>query len=138
MNRTFFTDRDLGKRFPDILAKAGLQVIRHHDLFQPGGSDEEWLEYVGKNDCVAVTHDGRIRYKPNELSAVVEHRVSLLVVIGKVPFLELADNFVRSIGRIERFLDQNEPPVIAKVRRPTPADLLRNKAIGSIERWYPN
>jgi len=43
----FFTDRDLGKRFPAILASAGLDVERHHDLFPPDGSDEQWLEYVG-------------------------------------------------------------------------------------------
>lgn len=36
------------------------------------------------------THDGRIRYKPNELAAVVEHRVALLVMIGHAPYAKLA------------------------------------------------
>lgn len=40
MSRVFFTDRDLGKRFPDILREAGLTVQRHvdhfpHDLSRP-------------------------------------------------------------------------------------------------------
>ena len=46
MNLIFFTDRDLGKRFPEILASAGLTVERHHDRFAPDASDEEWLRYV--------------------------------------------------------------------------------------------
>ena len=31
----FFTDRDLGIRFPEILAASGLAVKRHRDLFAP-------------------------------------------------------------------------------------------------------
>ena len=138
MSRVYFTDRDLGKRFPDILAAAGLQVVRHHERFDPRGSDEEWLEYVGANGVVAITHDRRIRHKPNELQAVVRHQVALLVVVGKVPFPELAENFVRTLSRIERFLDRNPPPFIAKVYRPTPSERSRSdSAAGSIARWYP-
>jgi hypothetical protein len=82
----FFTDRDLGTRFPDILSSAGLAVRRHRDLFAPDCPDEVWLESIGRNGWIAVTHDARIRYKPNELAAVIRHRVRLLVVIGKAPF----------------------------------------------------
>jgi PIN like domain len=139
LSRVFFTDRDLGKRFPHILAVAGLHVVRHHDQFRPDGSDEEWLEYVGSSGLVAITHDRRIRHKPNELYAVREHRVALLVVIGKASFADLADNFVRTIARIEAFLDANDPPVIAKIYRPSPSDLARSPtAPGSIVRWHPN
>ena len=45
MNRVYFTDRGLGKRFPEILAAAGLNVGRHHDLFPADGSDEQWLQH---------------------------------------------------------------------------------------------
>lgn len=37
MSYVFFTDRNLGKQFPAILAAAGLTVERHHDLFAPAG-----------------------------------------------------------------------------------------------------
>lgn len=58
----FLHYRDLGKHFPDTLAAAGLAVERHHDFFPPDGSDEQWLEYVGKNGRIALTHNERIRY----------------------------------------------------------------------------
>lgn len=137
MSRVYFTDRDLGKRFPEILAAAGLTVERHHDLFPPGGSDEQWLEHCGRNGRIAITHNERIRYTPNELAAVIQHRVALLVVVGKVPLAALAQNFVDTLPRIEVFLGNHEPPYIAKVYRPISSALRDGaKAPGTIALWY--
>lgn len=138
MSPVFFTDRDLGKKFPQILRDAGLMVERHADHFVPDCPDEQWLEEIGRRGWVAVTHDGRIRYKPNELAAVVQHRVPLLVVIGHVPYSELAQAFVATQARIFDFVDRHKPPYIAKVYRPSAGDVTRNPAApGRIELWYP-
>jgi hypothetical protein len=134
----FFTDRDLGTAFPEILKGAGFAVERHRDHFSADCSDEEWLAAVGKRQWIALTHDTRIRYKPNELAAVVRHRVRLLVVVGKAPFPVLAASFVATRQRIEAFLETAPAPVIAKVYRATPAELADDPtAVGRIERWYP-
>ena len=82
MNRVFFTDRDLGNQFPDILIAAGLTVERHRDHFSHDCADEEWLRVIGRRGWIAITHNSRIRYTPNQLRAVMEHSVALLVVIG--------------------------------------------------------
>jgi hypothetical protein len=135
----FFTDRDLGTRFPEILAAAGLEVRRHRDHFPPDCPDEVWLETVGNEGWIAVSHDTRIRYKPNELAAVVRHRVRLLVVIGKAPFPQLAKHFVATAPRIEEFVAEHAAPWIAKVYRPTASDLAKNPdAPGTVSLWYPN
>jgi len=134
----FFTDRDLGTLFPEILIGAGFIVQRHCDHFRPECPDEEWLAEVGRREWVALTHDARIRYKPNELAAVIRHRVRLLVIVGKAPFRDLAASFVATRNRIEVFLEDTPPPVIAKMYRATPAQLAKNPAAaGRIERWYP-
>ena len=87
---------------------------------------------------MALTHDARIRYKPNELAAVIRHRVRLVVIVGKAPFPKLAASFVATRERIEAFLEDAPPPVIAKVYRATPAQLAENPgAAGRIELWYP-
>ncbi|MGH8664350.1 MAG: hypothetical protein ACREUX_08780 [Burkholderiales bacterium] len=96
----FFTDRDLGPRFPQILSAAGLDVRRHQDLFAPDCADEVWLRAVTRNGWVAVSHDTRIRYKPNELAAVRASGTRLLVVIGKAPYPELAKHFVATAPKI--------------------------------------
>jgi len=133
----FFTDRDLGTRFPDILVAAGLEVRRHSDHFPPDCADEVWLEAVGKEGWIAVSHDTRIRYKPNELAAVVRRRVRLLVVIGKAPFPQLAKHFVATVPTIKRFVAGHAAPWIAKVYRPSPSELARNPdSSGSVVLWF--
>ena len=138
MSFVYFTDRDLGNSFPNILASAGYSVHRHGQHFAPTGSDEEWLEFVGTNGWVAITHDKNIRYKENEKLAVVRHGVRLLVVIGHAPFPQLAKYFVNTMPKIEAFLAVKQPPFIAKVYRPSPSELAEVPgAPGRVEHWYP-
>ena len=138
MSRIWFTDRDLGKQFPAILTAAGLAVERHVDLFPPEGSDEQWLAHCGMHGRVALTHNSRIRYVPNELAAVVEFKVSLIVLVGQASTAELARNFVNTVARVEAFVDAHEPPYIAKLYRPPPSELAKTAdAAGRVELWYP-
>lgn len=138
MSRVCFTDRDLGKQFPRILAEAGLQVERHGELFAPDGSDEQWLEHCGAQGRIAVTHNSRIRYVPNELAAVQRCGVRLLIIVGQAPTAELAHNFVRTLPRIEAVLDQHRPPFILKVYRPSAAtDAGASASVGKVELWFP-
>jgi len=138
VSRIYFTDRDLGKRFPRILADAGILVERHGDLFPPDGSDEQWLEHCGKNGRVGISHNSRIRYVPNELEAVKRFAVPLLILVGQATTAELARNFAHTLHRIESLLDAHAPPLIAKVYRPTPAEVARSAtAVGRVEIWFP-
>jgi hypothetical protein len=138
VSRTYFTDRDLGKQFPRILADAGIPVQRHGDIFAPDGTDEQWLEHCGTQRLVAITHNSRIRYVPNELAALQRCNVALVVVVGKAPTAELARNFVSTLNRIEAMLDQRAAPLILKIYRPTPSELERAPdAPGRVEVWFP-
>lgn len=136
MSVVYFTDRDLGLQFPKILQDAGLAVERHRDHFEPDAPDEEWLAFVGAKQWVALTHNSRIRYTPNEKRAVLAHGVRLLVIIGQAPYPELAKSFVATRLRIEAFLQKHEPPFIAKVYRASPAELAKNpSAPGQVVLW---
>lgn len=138
MTPTFFTDYNLGKRFPARLAEAGIDVEPHIQHFRQDCPDEDWLAEIGRRGWVALTHDRRIRYKPNELAAVMQHRVALLVVIGDAPFPELADAFVATLPRVLSFIEGQRPPYIAKVYRPSATEAAaNNKAPGRVELWHP-
>jgi hypothetical protein len=137
LSLVFFTDRDLGKQFPGILRSAGLAVERHLDHFAHDAVDEVWLRAIGERGWIALTHDSRIRYKPNQLAAVMQYDVALLVIIGKAPYPELARAFVSTFPRVEHFVAGHTPPYIAKVYRPSPAETARGEAAGRIELWHP-
>ncbi|MCL4820348.1 MAG: hypothetical protein KJ067_14475 [Vicinamibacteria bacterium] len=138
MSVVYFTDRDLGLQFPAILIAAGLHVERHRDHFVPDCPDEVWLAEIGRRRWVGLTHDGRIRYKPNERDAVIEHHVRLLVIVGKARFPDLAHSFVATRARVEAYLERNDGPFIARLVRASAADLAENPmAPGRVERWYP-
>lgn len=103
----------------------------------PDSPDEVWLRETGARGWVVVTHDARIRYKPNELAAVIAHKVVMLVV-GHAPYADLARSFVTTTPRILEFVAAHQPPFIAKVYRPQPSEVSRNPAAsGRVELWYP-
>jgi hypothetical protein len=138
LSLVYFTDRDLGTRFGEILRDGGLTVEQHRDHFPPDSADETWLAEVGALGWIALTHNSRIRYTPNELDAVIRHRVRLIVIVGKAPLADLARSFLVTRARIEKLLAQSPGPLIAKVYRATPAELRANpSAAGTIGRWYP-
>ena len=132
----FFTDRDLGKTFPETLRSAGLAVERHADHFAPDCPDEDWLKVIGELGWIAITHDARIRYKPNERYAVMAFKVALLVVVGNARHSELASGFVAMRDRTLRFVEKHDPPYIARVYCSPVVDPKRKTAQqGRIELW---
>ena len=136
MSTTFFTDRDLGKRFPALLRSAGISVEGHGDHFRNDAKDEDWIVEVGKRGWVVVTRDKRIRYKPNELAAVKTAGIAMFVLSGKAPHPVLAQNFVYTIDRIEAFVLKQKRPFIAKVYLPSASELKRRpNANGRVELW---
>ena len=138
MSPVFFTDRDLGKRFPAFLINAGLSVVPHHTLFRHDTPDEVWLADVGSRGWYALTHDRRIRYKQDELDSVLANGVGLFVLVGNTTFPRLAENFLATQTSIFRFIECNERPFIAKVYRPSHSD--RNSPCdkpGRVVLWLP-
>ena len=122
MTRVYFTDRDLGKQFPRILAEAAISVERHADLFLPDGSDEQWLEYCGTHDRVAITHNSRIRYVPNELAAVKRFGADCWSSSDKVRARNWPGILCRRCLASKRCSTSANRRSILKVYRPTPAE----------------
>lgn len=58
------------------------------------------LAVVGSRGWFVLTHDQRMRYKPNEQKAVLTNAIGMFVVIGSAPYPELADNVIATRERI--------------------------------------
>jgi hypothetical protein len=112
----FFTDRDLGPSVAELLRAGGLLVEAYHEHFRPDNvPDEEWLQFVGERGWVALTHNKRIRYEPDELDSLMTHGVKAFFVIGKGPHPALAAAILQNIHRIKRLLRKHREPFAAKV-----------------------
>ncbi len=131
----FFTDRDLGSSFPQVLSEAGLHVEKHDDHFSDNNTpDDVWLSMVGQNGWFAISRDKHIRYRKNERDAVMQAGVGLFLIVGQAPHRVLAENFVDCIHKIEQFLNRHDPPFIAKVYQPPSEQLLRgSRKKGSVK-----
>ena len=77
-----------------------------------------------------------MRYRPNEIAAVMRSGVPLFLVVGNASHQELAKNFVACINKVERFLSKHSAPFIAKVYQPSSEQKLRGSLKkGRVELW---
>lgn len=132
----FFCDRDLGRAFPERLRASGVAAERHDDHFDDDTADEDWIRQIGRRGWYALSHNERSRYTPIQRDTVMMEGVGLFILVGATTNRELADNFLRTLDVILRFIARTPVPFIAKVYRPAPADLARSQnAPGRIELW---
>jgi len=95
----FFLDRSLARRIvAGALREAGWSLRTHIEVY--GARDQEvedveWLELCGSEGWVVLTVDARIRYRPNEVSAIRRHRVKAFA---------LASGNLRARDQASRFL----------------------------------
>lgn len=115
--QVFFTDRDLGHRFPERLRKFGIKVERHDDHFGAQTPDAEWIGEIGRRGWVAVSRDARIRYSPLALHVLMTSGARLFVLVGKLTTDDAAELFVQSREKVEALLRMERRAFIAKIRR---------------------
>lgn len=115
----FFCDRDLGaKIFPGKLAESGVDVVSYSEIYEVEDTpDQEWISNIGERGWVALSHDKRIRRKRLERKAVYDYSCRLFIFFGDVPTAELADWFVCAYSDVLRFVDDHDPPFIARIVR---------------------
>lgn len=132
----FFTDRDLGKRFPAILRQAGLRVEAYAEHFGEAPIDDaSWLTEVGRRGWVVISHDRSQLLNRDERDAAMRARVRAFYVVGSAPFPELAAAFVDAIEEIRHILHRRQEPFLAKVYRATPAQRHRVRIAVTLAQW---
>src|SRR5438105_1318386 len=123
----FFTDENLGRQVvPQALRNAGEQVIAFRERFAGGTKDPVWLREVGRNGWVLLTKDSRIRYRRNEMQALLSSKMqSFVLVSSNLPGAEIAQIFVKALPRIKRLCQRQRPPFIAHVHKDGTVALMR-------------
>lgn len=68
------------RKLGEALDAAGIPYVPHHAHFVHDTPDEVWLAAVRDNGWLILTRDQRIRYRKNELSALIDARLMMFVL----------------------------------------------------------
>jgi hypothetical protein len=103
---TLFLDRSLGRRqVPDLLRAAGLRLRTLAEVYGiPADetiADVDWLTRAGCEGWVVLMKDERIRYRPAERAALVDHRVrAFCLTSGNLRAAEMAEQYIAVLDKL--------------------------------------
>jgi hypothetical protein len=130
----FFADRNLGREFPLRLRAAGLTVHMHDEHFAQDADDDEWAPAVSERGWIGLSRDRRIRSTVVEYDAVMFAGGRLVVMTGRSMKTDLlARNFINTLPRIERLVNETPAPFIAMLYRPSPLESILDGNPGSVK-----
>lgn len=114
---TYFVDECLGRHFvTDALRHAGAQVAVHHEYFNSGAPDAEWLPIVGEREWIVLTKDRHIRRREIEINAIVNARVRAFVLTAAdLTGPDQARAFVRALPKMNRVAAASRGPLIGRI-----------------------
>jgi len=101
-----FLDRSLGRRqVPDLLRAAGLRLRTLAEVYGiPADetiADVDWLTCAGREGWVVLMKDERIRYRPAERAALVDHRVrAFCLTSGNLRAAEMAELYIAVLDKL--------------------------------------
>jgi hypothetical protein len=120
---TFYFDRNVGRRLPEILreAKPPFEVAFHHDpanRFPPDMPDDEWLAIIGERDWIAFSHDRRWSINEPERMAITQYGIGCFSLWGgEVSIWVKLGFFVRRVERIAQLAATTPKPFLFHVPR---------------------
>jgi hypothetical protein len=124
----FFIDWSISQRsVPEALRAAGATVETHLDHFPPETADVDWLPAVSDRGWVVLTKDEAIGRRPNEVVAIANADARVFILAsGNLTREQMANLFVATWEKLEKFARSNPAPFIAKVYKDGKIQLWRN------------
>lgn len=116
---TLFIDRCAWSgKLGEALTAAQIPYVPHKDLFAHDAPDEEWLAAVKQHGWLILTRDQRIRYRKNELRALVESKLTMFVLSqGGLSAEETGRIVCAAYPAIVKQAAMNEPPALFSILR---------------------
>ncbi|MFC6706178.1 hypothetical protein [Flexivirga alba] len=118
----FFVDRSLGRRqVPDALRADGWDLVtlsEHYGIPTDETVDDvEWLELAGRQHWPVLMKDEKIRYRPAERAAVIEHGVSAFYLTsGNLSGAQMSELYISHRDAIWRLAVAPGPSLFAVSR----------------------
>ena len=116
---TFFLDRGLGRIVvPQLLRAAGLSIVtlaEHYGMPRDQTvTDVEWIGECARRDWVALMKDARIRRRPAEKEAIIQHSIRCFCLArADLTSDEAARRYLVNLDRILAACAESGPYVYA-------------------------
>lgn len=95
------------------LSAAGIAFDRVGITVPFGASDEVWLSHCGKHSYIALTRDQRIRYRPLEKQALMEHGVACFTFTqGQATAAQCATRIVELAPKMTAIVARQPRPLL--------------------------
>ncbi len=78
-----FIDRSIPRSVANRLKEMRGDVLWLEDRFPHDAPDEVWLEEAGRQGWLVITHDAKIRTRPGERRAIMEHGAGCFILTYK-------------------------------------------------------
>ncbi|MEB3338052.1 MAG: DUF5615 family PIN-like protein [Leptolyngbyaceae bacterium] len=126
---TFFIDHCVSQKIvPEAMRSAGATVEAHIDHFSIDALDTEWLPEVSQRGWVVITKDFGLNSNFLELRAIAAANAKVFILTsGNFTGEEMAAILVEGISRLEKFVQGNQAPFIARIDLKGKVKLLQNK-----------
>ena len=102
------------------LREFGLQVQHVAEVEELGrdAKDPDILQYCGQHDTIFVSEDKRLRYNPDEITAIRRHRAGAFILQGKeMSAWQRVLQIVKAWEEMERKAKATHRPFVFKVTR---------------------
>ncbi len=91
-------------------------VEAHVDHFPINAPDTVWLPEVSRRGWVVITKDWNLNSNPLELQAIASSDAKVFILSsGNYTGAEMATILVSALERMEKFVQGNQPPFIARI-----------------------
>jgi len=114
-----FIDRSVPRGVADAVKKMRDDVIWLEDEFPHSVSDQEWLARAGNEGWLVITHDKKVRTRPGERRAIMEHGVGCFILTYKQDLKkeEILALISSNLGEMERRFESTPRPFIYTVSK---------------------
>jgi predicted nuclease of predicted toxin-antitoxin system len=114
-----FIDRSIPRSVADSIKTSRSDVCWLEDLFPHDADDHDWLAQAGDEAWLVITHDKKVRTRPGERRAIIEHGVGCFILTYKQDLskLEIANLILSLLEEMEERFRKTPRPFIYTVSK---------------------
>lgn len=126
---TLFIDWSVSQKIvPEALRRAGASVEVHADHFAIDTPDTDWLPAVSERGWIVITKDFCLNSNFLELRAIAKANARVFILSsGNFTGQQMAGILVQGLDSIQKFVQGNQAPFIAKVDLNSRITIWRNR-----------